>query len=437
MAHRKITILLAALAALTACSKAPADPPTGRPNVLFILADDLGYADLGIYGNRTIATPSLDRLARQGMRFTQFYANGPICTPTRVALLTGRYPQRFGLYGGLPADSAWGLPPDTVTLPQLLRRAGYETAHLGKWHLGHAEQAFRPLARGFDAFFGFLHAHHLPKTYHDPRLRRGEDPDAVYPGYLTDLLTDEAEAFLRQRAGSAKPFFLNLWTFNPHKPLQPPQRWAERYDDTVEGRFAALVSTLDENVGRLLAVLDETGLERDTLVVFTSDNGGAREVHGGGEGGPLRGGKNRLTEGGIRVPLIVRWPGRVPAGTVRDDLAASFDWFPTLLELAGVEPGSPEVDGRSLVPVLTDSSPAFEGPIFWEDVHQERRRFAVRHRHWKLLSEKGRTSLFDLRRDPGESTDLAAHHPDVVAEMTAACRRWREQVMQNPRAPDD
>lgn len=427
--------LLPATLTSPACSDPPAAPPSGSPNILFILADDLGYGDLGAYGNGKIATPHLDRLALEGTRFTRFYANGPICTPTRVALLTGRYPQRFGLYGGLKLDSPWGLPPDTTTLPELLRQAGYETVHVGKWHVGHAEEGFRPLASGLDDFFGFLHAHHLPKTYHDPRLRRGEEPDRVRAGHLTDLLAEEAESFLRRSAGSGKPFFLNLWTFSPHKPLQPPKRWAERYDDTVEGRYAALVSALDENVGRLLTVLDETGLARDTLVVFTSDNGGSRDVHGG-RNGPLRGGKNQLTEGGIRVPLIVRWPGRVPAGTVRDDLTASFDWFPTLLELAGVETDAIDVDGRSLVRVLEGSAPAFDGPIFWQDVHRDQHRFAVRYRHWKLLSEKCRTSLFDLRRDPGEDTDLSAHEPEIVAEMTAAHRRWRLDTAPGQSAAD-
>ncbi len=439
-AGRKHRNLLATFVALAACSGTPeetpihpAGRPSGRPNVLLILADDLGYGDLGSYGG-TIATPHIDRLARQGLRFTSFYANGPICTPTRVALLTGRYPQRYGLYDRLEVDSSWGLPADAVTLPRLLRGAGYETMHVGKWHVGHAEQAFRPLARGFDGFFGFLNAHHLPKTYHDPRLRRDEEQDSARSGHLTDLLTAEAATFLRRRSATTRasslqrrPFFLNLWYFNPHKPIQPPPRWAERYDDTIEGRYAALVSALDENVGRLLAVLDETGLARETLVVFLSDNGGARDVHGG-RNGPFRGGKNQLLEGGIRVPMIVRWPGRVAPGTVSDARAASFDLLPTIAGLAGVDLDDVPTDGRNLAAVLGGAPDDFAGPLFWDDLHHSERRFAVHQGRWKLRSTRGRTTLHDLRRDPGETTDLAADRPEIVAELEAAYRTWRSQL---------
>ncbi len=426
--------LLATLLALAACS-APAEPPAGlagepperRPNILLIVADDLGYGDLGVYGSRTIATPHLDRLAREGMRFTSFYANGPTCAPTRVALLTGRYPQRFGLYGRLRVDSTWGLPPDAPTLPQLLSSAGYETVHVGKWHVGHAEETFRPLARGFDRFFGFLHAHHLPKTYRDPRLSRGDGPGEVRPGHLTDLLAEETETFLRRRGGAGAPFFLNLWTFSPHKPLEPPPRWAARHDDTVAGRYAAQVAALDENVGRLLAVLDDTGLAADTVVVFLSDNGGARDTHGG-RNGPFRGAKNQLSEGGIRVPMIVRWPGRVAAGVVSDGLVASFDLLPTIAELAGADLTGVPIDGRSLAALLGGGADDFDGPLFWDDVHAGERRFAVRRGHFKLRSEKGRTTLYDVEADPGETADLAVAHPEIVAELTAAHRVWRARL---------
>lgn len=367
------------------------------------------------------------------MRFTSFYANGAICTPTHVALLTGRYPQRFGLYGGLEVDSSWGLPADTATLPRLLRGAGYDTALVGKWHLGHAEEEYRPLAQGFDAFFGFLHARHLPKTYNDPRLCRGEEPDQVRPGYLTHLLTEEAAALLRRWADAAQPFFLNLWYFAPHKPLEPPPRWAERHEDTVAGRFAALVAALDESVGSLLAVLYETGLAGDTMVVFLSNNGGARDVHGG-RNGPLRAGKGHLLEGGVRVPLIVRWPGRVAAGTVHDGLTASFDLLPTIADLAGVDLTGVPVDGRSLAadlagePGTSSKWAGFEGPLFWEAVQDGESRFAVRRGLWKLHSTRRGSTLHDIRQDPGERDDLAADRPEVVNELEAAYRQWRSQL---------
>ncbi len=417
---KPVRLLFAALLVLAACSKAGEDP---RPNVLLVLADDLGYADLGAYGG-SIATPGLDRLAREGMRFTSFYANGPICSPTRVSILTGRYPQRFGLYGGVSVDSSWGLPDDAVTMPRLLSGAGYETRHVGKWHLGHAEERFWPTAHGFDGFFGFLHAHHLPKTYHDPRLRRDDGPEAPAPGHLTDLLTTEAESFLRQRPGDGTPFFLHVWYFSPHKPLEPPKRWAERYPDTVEGRYGAMVSALDENVGRLLKALDETGLADDTVVLFLSDNGGARDVRGG-DNGPLRGGKNQLYEGGLRVPLIVRWPGRVAAEATTNSLTATFDLLPTIADLAGVRLDDVPVDGRVLTPLLRGADDDYEGPLFWEDIHSGKKRFAVRKGPWKLLSEGGRTLLYDLGTDLSERVDLATDRPEIVDELLMAHRQWR------------
>ena len=420
---------------LAACCTDPVGPVSTQaarvPNFLLILADDLGYGDLGVYGSPTIRTPHLDRLASAGMRFTSFYTNGPICSPTRVSILTGRYPQRYGLYGGLTVDSTWGLPADVATLPRLLRDAGYATRHIGKWHVGHAEASFRPPAQGFDDFFGFWHAHHLRKTYRDPKLRRGEAAEAVHPGHLTELLTEAAASFLRQRSEVEAPFFLNLWLFSPHKPIQPPQRWVERYDDTAAGRYAALVSHLDENVGQLLGVLDETGLADDTVVIFLSDNGGARDLHGG-RNGPLQGGKNQLLEGGIRVPLIVRWPGRVAAGSLSDALVASFDLLPTIAELAEVDTAGLALDGRSLATVLSGAADDFEGPLFWDDLQGGRRRFAVRLGPWKLRSAKGIATLHDLRIDPGESRDLAAVHSETAAELEAAYRAWRAQL---PPAP--
>ena len=430
----RFRFLLLGFIAPTICCGIPEQPPNsrepsfaGRPNVLLILADDLGYGDLGVYGNGTIATPNLDHLAAEGMRFTSFYANGPICTPTRVAILTGRYPQRFGLFERLRVDSSWGLPSDVATLPRLLHTAGYDTMHLGKWHVGHAEDTFRPLAHGFDRFFGFFHAHHLPKTYRDPRLRRDNGPEQVSTGHLTDLLAVEAEAFLRRQAASGRPFFLNFWTFSPHKPLEPPERWAQRYPESVEGQYAALVSSLDENVGRLLAVLEETGLARDTCVVFLSDNGGARDVHGE-RNGPFRSGKNQLLEGGIRVPLIVRWPGRVAAGAVSDALTASFDLYPTLVDLVGLDLAEEPVDGRSLALVLNGAPDDFVGPLLWHDIHRGESRYAIRQGRWKLRSEQGLTTLHDVRHDPGEAIDLAGQRPEIVGELTAVYRQWHAQL---------
>jgi len=412
-----------------------------RPNILFLLADDLGYGDLGAYGHREIRTPHLDQLARQGLRFTQFYSNGAVCTPTRAALLTGRYPQRFGaqLREGLRPGSESGIPAEIRTLPELLRQAGYRTMHIGKWHIGHAQAAFRPLLKGYDTFFGFLHPRYLPDGYRDPLLQRGEETPRRHQGHLSDLLTAEAAAILRgeKEPGGAprQPFFITVWFFSPHLPLMPPERWAARYADTPEGRYRALVSSLDESVGTLLQALTEAGLDEETIVVFMSDNGGHAKAHPDSNR-PLRGGKNTLAEGGIRVPMIVRWPGHVPEGAHSDEFALGFDLVPTLAELAGVAPSAIAFDGRSLTALLTagdrSAQPATAAPdIFWDD-REPTPRFAVRRQHWKLLGVEGKTSLFDLRKDLGESTDLAAHHPELVAEMTVAYRRWLLEVTRIP-----
>ncbi|MEM7581921.1 MAG: sulfatase [Acidobacteriota bacterium] len=411
---------------------APADAIPEQPNILLMLADDLGYGDLGSYGNRKIATPNLDRLAREGMRFSSFYTNGSTCTPTRLSLLTGRYPQRLGAYGGLKIDSDWGLPAGTKTLAHELRRGGYETVHVGKWHLGHVHQEHQPLAHGFERFFGFLHAHQLPKTYRNPRLRSGQGPEAAHDGHLTELLTDRAIAFLEGRTGEDRPFFLNLWYFSPHKPLQPPARWAERYADSEQGRYAAMVSSLDEAIGRLLKALEDRGLERETVVIFLSDNGGVWDLHEG-RNGPLRGGKTQLFEGGIRAPLIVRWPGRVAAGSVSSEVTASFDAYPTLLEIAGVEPPL-EIDGRSLLPVLEGDGMASERALFWEEIYAGRKQGAVRAGRWKLTLG-GTARLFDLEHDPGEASDLATRYPGVVDRLRSAYGSWRSE-MPDPVLPD-
>lgn len=426
---------LALIFLVLACHRAEGE--VKRPNILFLLADDLGYFDLGAYGNAEIRTPEIDRLAREGLRLTQFYSNGAVCTPTRAALLTGLYPQRFGaqLREGLRPGSESGLPPEVPVLPQLLERAGYRTMHVGKWHVGHARAAFRPLAKGYGAYYGFLHPRHLPDGYRDPFLQRDEQKPQRQSGHLSDLLTAEAADFLRRQKGSRQPFFLSVWFFSPHGPLMPPERWAGRYEATPEGRYRALVSALDESVGTLLKALAQAGLEDDTVVIFMSDNGGDRLTHGDSNG-PLRGTKNQLAEGGIRVPLIVRWPGHVPMDSVSDELTLGFDLVPTLTEIAGVDHSGIAFDGRSLVPLLSpdrrSTSPEVTvGDMFWDD-REPSARFAVRRQHWKLLSTAGETSLYNLQKDPGESVDLASSHPDLVAEMTSAYRRWLLEVTRIP-----
>ena len=399
---------------------------TERPNIIFIVADDLGYQDLGVYGSPSIKTPNLDRLAAEGRRFTQSYSNGSVCSPTRSALHTGRYPQRWGFRDGIKPGSSRGLPTSVGSLPEMLRRVGYSTSHIGKWHLGHSDVSYAPLAQGYGRFFGFLHAWQLPKTYTNPVLRTGAESGHRYEGHLTDILTDRAIDWIRD-GSPQRPQFLSLWYFAPHKPIEPPKRWARLYPDSEWGRYGALVSTLDENIGRLLKVIEEQGDAANTIVVFASDNGGVASLHGG-RNGPFRGGKNQLFEGGIRVPLIVRWPGHVTAGTVEEEVVLSHDWLPTFAQVVGETTPSSKTDGRIVGSLLSNdgvSEPM--STIYWERSGPDGLHFAVRKDSWKLLGHGEKRLLFNLESDGEESMNLAADHPLLVEDLESSYWRWRRQ----------
>jgi len=415
--------LVVALALATA---APAAAESAPPSFVLILLDDVGYGDLGAYGGSYVATPVLDSLASEGMRFTNYHANAPLCNPSRAAILTGLFPIRLGMRA--PLDSERGLPPGIETLAERLRGAGYATGHFGKWHLGSRPEHL-PTRRGFDRAM-------LPVVANGPYLDReisidGGDP-VVAEEHLTELTTDHALAFLAENAG--RPFFLNLWYNAAHRPYQPPPRWAARYPDDDAGRYAATLSHADEQIGRLLEALRDLGLEDRTLVLVTSDNGSTHPALEGNAG--LRGGKGEVFEGGIRLPLIARWPSRIEAGGSNDSLVLGIDLFPTLAELAGVPAGS-ELPGRSLVPALAGEPLAREAAIAWEaadrplpvDLAEASLAYAVRRGDWKLVRSReaaaGASVLFDLATDPGETLDVAPDHPQLVAELETAYRLWR------------
>jgi arylsulfatase A-like enzyme len=396
------------------------------PNIVFILADDLGYADLGSYGSTSIHTPHLDALARRGMRFTQFYTSGATCTPTRAAILTGRWPQRFGLRRMPYPDSARGIPEGVTTLPALLGAQGYETIHVGKWHVGAIAPETLPRAKGFDRFFGFLNMQELGAgRYIAPQLREDEAPPTRREGHLTDLLVERSVDFIREE--HARPFFLSLCLFAPHMPIQPAYRWRSRYPNTSAGNYAALVSQLDEGVGRIVAALDEREMLADTVVVFTSDNGGDRNTHA--SNGTLRGFKAQFFEGGIRVPLLVRWNGRIAPGSRNDAVVLASDLFPMLAEIAGANPAELETDATSFLSLLLGRSDVREPHsgkvLFWERTEEE---FAIRRDAWKLVGDAGESYLFDLATDPGEQRNLAASQPGITAELLEAYRAWRASV---------
>jgi len=397
MPTRRAFLATAAAIALSAKHGALAQPPLGhRPNILFILADDLGWADLSCYGRPDFKTPVLDDLAARGIRLTQAYANSSTCSPTRVALITGRYQNRLpvGLYDPLLRESKVGLPPEHPTLPGLLKAAGYATALVGKWHMGWPP-AFGPLKSGYDEFFGLVGAGMTYFTHKaggllgpptQPSLFEGEKP-VVQEGYATDLFTARAIDFISR--AHERPFFLSLHYTAPHWPWEGPQdraraanvREMAHFEGGSRRVFREMVQSMDAGIGRVLKALEASGRARDTVIVFTSDNGGERYSYHF----PFRGEKGFLWEGGIRVPALVVAPGRLPAGRVVNQLAMSMDWLPTLLPLAGAEPhpGYPP-DGVDLWPVLSGRSPELERTAFWrtEDM------FATRRGDWKCRDEE-------------------------------------------------
>ncbi|MEY4266172.1 MAG: Arylsulfatase [Pseudomonadota bacterium] len=420
-----------------------------RPNIIFVLADDLGYADLGCYGARLDAagpvSPHLDRLAGQGLKFHQGYANSPVCSPTRFALMTGRYQYRHP--GGCEepisvksrGSTRLGLPPGLDTLPGWLKVAGYRTALIGKWHLGYAP-AFGPLKSGYEEFFGPMSggidyfSHCSNGGVHD--LYSGEE-EVHADGYLTDLLTDRALAYIDRMAGNAadsKPFFLSLHYTAPHFPWQSRDDHALP-DGTAGGLFhldggsipvyRRMIQHMDEGIGRIWDRLVSLGIQGNTLIVFTSDNGGERFS----DNWPLVGGKMDLTEGGIRVPWIAHWPAVIDPGGTSQQHCMSMDWSATLLALAGV-PQRDEWDGVSLVPVLKDAGHRFPRPLYWRMNHRGQR--AYRLGDWKYLRVDGHDYLFNLAHDERERANLSKRHPDRLRAMRQAWEDWEAEMPATP-----
>lgn len=408
-----------------------ASPSHQRPNVVLILADDLGYAEIGVQGCKDVPTPHIDSIAREGVRFTSGYVSCPVCSPTRAGLLTGRYQQRFGHefnpHGVDQAGEDFGLLKSEPTLPERLKALGYATGMFGKWHLGAREDA-RPTRRGFDAFVGFLGgAHPYLKTdiRGDQPILRGDDPIAV--DFTTETFAGEAAGFIRRRRD--RPFFVYLPFNAVHMPLQVPEKYLERFASIADRKrrtFAAMLSALDDGVGTVLAALREAGLERDTLVFFLSDNGGPTGSTTS-RNDPLRGFKAQVHEGGIRVPFLARWPGRLPAGVTVDEPVISLDIAATALAAAG-RSGTfePPLDGVDLVPFLTGNAKAPpHDRLFWRFGPA----WAIRMGDWKLASADGKAAaLYNLREDIGESRDLAAARPQRVSELRAAWDAWNREL---------
>ena len=403
-----------------------------RPNILFILADDLGYGDLSSYGRPDYATPVLDNMAKQGMKFTDAYASAPVCTPSRCAFHTGRYPQRLpvGLEEPLIDNNMnLGLPPDHPTIASLLKKAGYDTILIGKWHLGNIPQ-FGPNRHGFDEFFGingssadyFSHYNDAgrPDLYENLSL-------STQQGYLTDLFSDRAVQYLNRP--HPRPFFLSLQYNAPHWPWEGPGDRALATNRARAGGgsneiYAEMVKSMDSGIGRVFDALRKANLERNTLVVFTSDNGGERYSLNW----PFQFQKFYLWEGGIRIPAIVRWPGVVPAGTITNQAVVTMDWSATFLDVAGAraDPGYP-FDGESVMAVCAGKSPPFDRTICWRV--RGRPQAAARMGKWKYLRDRGEEFLFDLAKDPGEASDFKSREPAIFEKIRTAYERWNSTML--------
>jgi arylsulfatase A-like enzyme len=415
-----------------------------RPNFVFILADDLGYADLGCYGGRSKCSPVLDRMAREGLRFTQGYANSSVCSPTRFALMTGRWQHRLRGGADEPIRSReargnphLGLPPAHPTLPSLLRGAGYATALVGKWHLGFPPH-FGPLKSGYQEFFGALSGAMDYFTHQDSfgthDLFENETPVHT-KGYLTDLITDRAVEFVKRKR--KEPFLLSVHYNAPHWPWETRDDEAEakrieklyHFDGGSLATYLTMIRQMDEGIGRILLTLKNSKIEKNTIVVFASDNGGERFA----DTWPLVGKKMDLLEGGIRVPYIVRWPAKVKAGGVTDQHAITMDWVATFLDAAGVKPDpNYPLDGKSLLKVMQKPKKIFERELFWKMLYRNQK--AMRSGDWKYLSVEGDEFLFNLARDERERANFGRREPERLAAMRAKYLAWDEALPKHPDA---
>lgn len=430
---------LAGSLGLGLASRGTAAARAARPHIVFLLADDLGYADLSCYG-RQFQTPHIDSLARDGALFAQAYSSSPVCSPTRVALMTGRDPGRLrvGLDEPLGSDREGdiGLPTNIPTLPSLLRRQGYRTSLFGKWHLG-KPPAFGPMKSGYDRFFGMYggYSFYFGHGKDDPSPVIDGERILTDHGYLTDLLTDKAIDELQHGARKSQPLFISLHYNAVHWPWEGPGDGAKsaaiksavhRDGGSIE-KYREMLTSLDRNVGRLLDALQALDLARDTLVVFTSDNGGERFS----DMWPLSGMKGELLEGGIRVPVLMRWPERIAAGLRTAQLAVTTDWLPTLLAAAGGSP-DPEhpTDGMNLLPVLTGAAAAGPRTIYWR--YKGNDQAAVRDGRWKYLRLGGREHLFDIDADPRERVELHEVHPGEFERLKRLYAEWSARMLPYP-----
>ncbi len=418
-----------------------------KPNVVLIFTDDQGSIDLNCYGAKDLYTANLDRLAAEGTRFTQFYVGAPVCSPSRAALMTGRYPQRAGVPGNVSSQAGHaGMPTEQITIAEMMKSAGYATGHVGKWHLGYTPETM-PNGQGYDYSFGHMggcidnysHFFYWQGPNRHDLWRNGTE--VWYDGeFFGDLMVDECKKFIDGH--KEEPFFL-YWAINmPHYPLQGKEKWRKKYEhlDAPRKMYAAFVSTMDEMVGEVVRHLDESGLRENTLIIWLSDHGHSveqRTFGGGGNSGDYRGHKFTLWEGGIRIPCIVSWPSRIPQNSVRNEVAVSIDWMPTIAEYCGVKLPDVNIDGKSIVQLIeSENAHSPHDVLHWETG----KHWAVRQGDWKLVHNgpateyKGRNIphvenfLSNITKDVTETKNLAEEHPEIVKRLTSLHEQWLKDV---------
>ncbi len=428
---RQFLVVLSLVIALSALAAAQ---PVRKPNVIFILVDDMGYADLSSYGSKDIRTPNIDRLAKEGVKLTQAYSNGPVCTPTRAAFITGRYQQRVGLEWAFgPGLKEPGLPVEETSLARMLKNNGYATALMGKWHLGYKPE-FSPNAHGFDEFFGILSGnvdHYSHKENNGEHDLREQDKETFVEGFLTDHLARRSVDFVKRQKD--KPFFLYLAFNSVHWPFQRPNRpdmvrTKETWFEGTRADYIEMMQNIDSSVGQVLNTLDQQGIAKDTLVIFTSDNGGERLS----DMGPYFNTKGTLWEGGIHVPGLARWPAALPKGKVSHQAAITMDWTATILAAAGVQPER-QLDGINLLPILQGKQTEQERTLCWRIDRAGFRQQAIRSGKWKLLTQPTSVGLllFDLERDPSERRNLFYEQQDKVKELRDKLVQWDKEMNQS------
>lgn len=411
-----LAVSLLALALIAAPAQPALAAESIKPNIIVIMTDDLGYGEVGCYGQQRIKTPHIDKLAAEGIRFTQFYSGSTVCAPSRATMLTGQHTGHNFTRG----NSNPPLPAEPVTLGKLIKAAGYSTGIVGKWGMGNVGTTGEPLPHGFDDFIGFLGHKHAHQQYPDYIFHGSKKMDLPEETYVNDLFTSEAVNFVRRH--QTGPFFLFLSYTVPHQKVQVPSQgdYADEDWPGQERNKAAMISRMDAGIGQVMQELKTRGIDENTLVLFTSDNGPHKEDGTDPEffesNGPLRGIKRDLYEGGIRVPMITRFPAKIAAGQTSEQVWAMWDIFPTLLDIAG-EQVTDARDGVSIKPVLLQGDPVEHGPLYWE-FHEGGFSQAVRHNEWKLLKlSSGTLELYNLARDIGETNNLAGERPDKVMEL--------------------